>query len=60
MLVDDDRVLTESVAIVLYLADKYPKGGLLPSDPWARAQLLFTVTELEQPLWRITRHTRTR
>jgi len=61
VLVDGDLVLTESVAIVLYLAEKYPDKGLLPSDRKQRAQvnrwLLFAATELEQPLWRISRHT---
>jgi len=61
VLVDGDLVLTESVAIVLYLAEKYPQKGLIPTDPVERAQvyrwLLFTATELEQPLWRIARHT---
>jgi len=61
VLVDGDLVLTESVAIVLYLAEKYPDRGLIPAEPRQRAQvyrwLLFTATELEQPLWRITRHT---
>ena len=61
VLVDDDLVLTESVAIVLYLAEKYPHKGLVPTDIKQRAQvnrwLLFTATELEQPLWRISRHT---
>ena len=61
VLVDDDFVLTESVAIALYLAEKYPHKGLVPTDLKQKAQvnrwLLFTVTELEQPLWRITRHT---
>jgi glutathione S-transferase len=60
-LVDGNLVLTESVAIVLYLADKYPDKRLIPAGVEQRAQLhrwlLFTVTELEQPLWRITRHT---
>jgi glutathione S-transferase len=60
-LVDGEMVLTESVAIVLYLAEKYPEKGFVPADPGQRAQLnrwlLFTATELEQPLWRITRHT---
>jgi glutathione S-transferase len=54
-------VLTESVAIVLYLAEKYRDKGLLPNDLKQRAQvyrwLLFAATELEQPLWRIARHT---
>jgi glutathione S-transferase len=61
VLVDDDLVLTESVAIVLYLAEKYPHKGLLPTDIKQRSQvyrwLLFAATELEQPLWRISRHT---
>ena len=61
MLVDGDLVLTESVAIVLYLADKYSNKGLIPTDLKERAQvnrwLLFAATELEQPLWRIARNT---
>lgn len=61
VLVDGDQVLTESVAIVRYLAEKYPEGRLLPADLASRAQvdrwLLFAATELEQPLWRISRHT---
>jgi glutathione S-transferase len=61
VLVDDDLVLTESVVIVLYLAEKYPDKGLLPAGLNERAQVnrlsLFAATELEQPLWRIARHT---
>ncbi|MEM5421116.1 glutathione S-transferase family protein [Paraburkholderia ferrariae] len=60
VLIDGDRVIPESAAIVLYLADKYPEKALLPADLDERAQAyrwtLFAVTELEQPLWRITRH----
>ena len=60
-LMDGDTVLTESIAIVLYLCEKYPARCLLPEDLAERAQvyrwLLFTATELEQPLWRIARHT---
>jgi glutathione S-transferase len=62
VLVDGDLVLTESVAIVLYLADKYADRGLLPRDLAERGAayrwLLFATTELEQPLWRIARNTR--
>src|SRR5467141_1189098 len=61
VLVDGDLVLTESVAIVLYLAEKYPEKRLVPADLARRAELnrwlLFAATELEQPLWRIARHT---
>ena len=51
VLVDGDMVLTESVAIVLYLAEKYRDKGLMPIDAQQRAQmirwLLFTTTELD-------------
>ena len=61
VLVDGDIVIPESAAIVLYLADKYREKGLMPADLKGRAQVyrwtLFAVTELEQPLWRISRHT---
>jgi len=61
VLVDGDLVLTESVAIVLYLAEKYADKKLIPTDLKQRAEvnrwLLFATTELEQPLWRMSRHT---
>jgi glutathione S-transferase len=60
VLVDGDLVLNESAAIVLYLAEKYPEKGLMPRDQKQRADayrwILFAVTELEQPLWRIARN----
>jgi glutathione S-transferase len=62
VLVDGDLVLNESVAIALYLADKYADRGFLPRDVAGRGEvyrwLLFAATELEQPLWRIARNTR--
>lgn len=62
VLVDGDVVLTESVAITLYLAEKYPGKGLIPTSLADRAQMyrwiFFLVTEIELPLWRIALHTR--
>jgi glutathione S-transferase len=61
VLVDGDDVIPESAAIVLYLAEKYPDRGLMPTDLKERAQVyrwvMFAMTELEQPLWRIAKHT---
>ncbi|MCC5882643.1 MAG: glutathione S-transferase family protein [Halomonas sp.] len=61
VLVDGDQVITESSAIQLYLAEKYPQAGFIPSTVEERAQMyrwiFFLVTEIEQPLWRIARHT---
>ena len=61
VLVDGDVVLTESAAIPLYLAEKFPDKGLIPSDLADRAQMyrwmFFLVTEIEQPLWRIALNT---
>ena len=61
VLVDGDRVITESLAIIIYLAEKYPEKRHIPIEIGERAEffrwLLYTATELEQPLWRIRRHT---
>ena len=61
VLVDGSLVLTESAAIQLYLAEKNPQAGFIPESVEDRAQMyrwiFFLVTEIEQPLWRIARHT---
>ena len=62
VLVDDGLVLSESIAICLYLADKYADQQLISalgtSERALQYQwLLFSATELEQPLWQIRRHT---
>jgi glutathione S-transferase len=61
VLVDGSLVLTESAAIVMYVAEKYPARELMPVDMTKRADAyrwsLFAVTELEQPLQRIALHT---
>ena len=61
VLVDGNLVITESAAIQLYLAEKYPQAGFIPEAVEERAQMyrwiFFLVTEIEPPLWRIARHT---
>jgi len=58
---DDGFVLTESVAILTYLGDRFPDAGLLPpAGSHDRAKYLqwacFVISELEQPLWTIAKH----
>jgi len=60
-LVDDGFVLTESVAILTYLGDRFPEAGLLPpAGSHERAKYLqwacFVISELEQPLWTMAKH----
>src|SRR4029077_14716328 len=61
VLVDGDVTLSESVAIVTYLGEKYADKGFIPRDLKQRAELnrwlMFAATELEQPLWRISKNT---
>ena len=40
VLVADGQPLTQIVAICDFIDRKYPQAGLLPADPWARAQAL--------------------
>ncbi len=58
---DEGLVLTETGAILNYLADKYGTGTLIPEvataaradyDRWC----FFALTELEQPLWTLGKH----
>ena len=48
---DGDFVLTESAAILLYLAERFPEARLLPDDPRERAEayrwLLFLTNTLQ-------------
>lgn len=61
VLVDDDLVLTESAAICTYVADQHPGMKLVPTvgcrsraryNQWC----FFALSELEQPLWTISKH----
>jgi glutathione S-transferase len=40
VLVVDGQVLTQIVAICDYLDRRFPQAGLLPTEPWARAQAM--------------------
>ena len=60
-LVNGDLVLTESVAILYYLARCAPESGLLPNasmNVYAKLDELacFVLAELEQPLWSKGKH----
>jgi glutathione S-transferase len=61
-LVDNDFVLTESAAICTYIGESFPASGLVPSDINDRAHYyqwcFFTMSELETPLWTMTKHTK--
>ena len=60
VLQDGAMTLTESMAIVQYVADKFPDAQLLPVDPAARAQVhrwvYYAVTEVEPHLWAVAQH----
>lgn len=59
-LVDGDITVSESVAIMLHLAEVHGGGRFAPSDAADRAAVnqwnFFLVTEIEQPLWRASLH----
>ncbi len=61
-LVDGEMVLTESAAICTYIGDLFPASRLTPPvgsperahhDQWC----YFVMSELEQPLWTLAKHT---
>ncbi len=60
VLVDGGLTLTESAAIITYVAEKFPACHLMPQAGAPRADclrwMLYVATELEQPLWTIAKH----
>lgn len=61
-LVQDDFVLRESGAIVTWIGEQAPEKGLVPvAGSREHAQYLqwmcFVLSELEQPLWTVAKHT---
>ncbi len=59
-LVDGDLILTESAAIVNYIARRAPVGLVMPQDSRERALYdelcYFVMTDFEQPLWTTGKH----
>ena len=59
-LVDGDLTVSESVAIMLHLAEAHGGGRFVPREAAGRATMnqwnFFLVTEIEQPLWRAGLH----
>jgi glutathione S-transferase len=61
VLIDGGQVITESAAICMHLAEKYPASRLLPpvGSP-ERTEcykwISFILTELDAPLWTIAKH----
>ena len=57
---DGELTLTESMAIVQYVADKFPQAALVPVELTARAEVsrwvYYAVTEVEPHLWAIAQH----
>lgn len=60
-LTDNEFGVFESAAIITFLGDKYPEKGLVPKagtqqralyDQW----MYFCMSELEQPLWSMIKH----
>lgn len=43
VLVDGGEVITQIVAIIGYLADRFPQAGFLPREPLARARVMETL-----------------
>lgn len=58
---DGGTIITESAAICMHLAEKYPQSGLLPpAGTPERTQCYrwtsYILTELDAPLWTIAKH----
>lgn len=60
VLIDGDMTLTESAAIVMYIADKFPDAALMPTSAALRAEafrwIFYAVSEIEPHLWAIAQH----
>jgi len=61
-LIHNDLVINESAAILNYIGQLKPETHLIPTTIDARAQYdelcFFVMSDLEQPLWTLTKHQR--
>jgi glutathione S-transferase len=55
VLVDGDRVVADSTAILLYLEESYPDPPLLPDDPEERAECLLLEDWADRTFMELTR-----
>ena len=55
-LIMDGKILTETVAILTYLARRFPHKKLLPADHWDEAQCLSTMAWLSSAVHPTFRH----
>jgi glutathione S-transferase len=60
VLTDGELTLSESGAIVVYIAEKFPDAKLMPDDIRGRAEMyrwyFYALTEMEPHLWAIAQH----
>ena len=60
VLTDGDMTLNESMAIVMYVAEKFPDAPLMPTNATQRAAvfrwIFYVVSEVEPHLWAIAQH----
>lgn len=56
ILIDDGTKVWESIAILAHLAEKFPRLGLWPNDPAARAHALSISSEMHAGFANLRRH----
>lgn len=55
VLVDDARIIRESVAIVEYLEERYPEHPIFPTNPQERATVRCLIAEINNYLYPVAR-----
>ncbi len=59
-LIDGEIAISETLAICIYLCEKYPGTSLYPENPQQKASvnswISFALTDLEAPIWNLLKH----